>query len=136
MAFIGRFFAALLLLAAIPFHGLVPAVKITELTNPYVYSLLSGADPLVTAYVDAGWLPALVLLASTLLLVAALVGVLKGERWAASLVVLAAVFDALSLYLANTLGYTALDLSWLQVAALGGGMVLLWLIVRSVTKEV
>lgn len=136
MGLFGRLLAALLILAAIPFHGLVPAVKITEITNPYIYSLLSGADPLVTAYVDAGWLPAMALLVATLCLLGSFIGTLMGERWAAHLVMLAAIADAISLYLANTLGYTALGFSILQIAGLGGGMVLLWLFVRAVTKEV
>lgn len=134
MTFLGRLFAAALLLAAIPFHALVPAVKITGLFSPYVYDLLSGADPLVTAYVDAGWLASLLLLASSIALFAAIIGVLKGERWAALLVVLAAISDAVSLYAANTMGYTRLDFSALQIVGLGAAMVFIWVVVRMVTK--
>lgn len=135
LTWFGRIFAAVALIVALPFHGLVPTVKITEITNPYVYDLLSGADPLVTAYVDAGWLPALLLLAATLCLLGAVVGVLRGERFASRLIMLAAVCDAASLYFANTLGYTRLDFSMLQIIMMGGGMVLLWLLTRGVTSE-
>lgn len=135
LTWIGRLFAALLMIGALPFHGLVPAVKITEVTNPYIYSLLSGADPLVTAYVDAGWLPALLLLASTVCLLGAIYGVLRGERFGARLIMLAAISDAVSLYFANTLGYTTLGLGILQIAMLGGFMVALWLLTRAVTSE-
>jgi hypothetical protein len=117
-------------------HALVPVVKISQLTNPYVYSLLSGADPLITAYVDAGWAPALLLLFSTILLIGTFIGVLKGERWAAGLVVLAAFADAASLYFAQTLGYTSLGLGAGTIALLGVGMAVLFILVRMVTRRV
>ncbi|MEE4207937.1 MAG: hypothetical protein V2I43_01565 [Parvularcula sp.] len=136
MAVVLRLIVALLLLPVLALHALAPVVKITQITNPYVYSLLSGADPLVTAYVDAGWVPVLLLLAATLLLVGTIVGVLKGERWAAGLFVLAAFADAASLYFAETMGYTSLGLGFGQVALLGLLMVVIFVIVRSVTRRV
>ena len=135
LTWIGRIFIALAIIIAVFFHALVPTVKITEITNPYVYSLLSGADPLITAYVDAGWLPVSLLMASTLSLFVAIIGVLRGERFAARLIMLAAVSDAVSLHLANTLGYTRLDLGAFQVVVLGSAMVVLWLFTRNVTSE-
>jgi hypothetical protein len=136
VAVVLRLIVALLLLPVLALHALAPVVKITQITNPYVYSLLSGADPLVTAYVDAGWVPVLLLLAATLLLVGTIVGVLKGERWAAGLFVLAAFADAASLYFAETMGYTSLGLGFGQVALLGLLMVVIFVIVRSVTRRV
>lgn len=135
LVWLGRIVLAIVMLLAVPFHGLVPTVKITEVTNPYLYSLLSGADPLVTAYVDAGWLPAMLLLASTLCFLGAIYGVLRGERFAARLIMLAAIADAVSLYFANTLGYTQLGFTVGQIAVLGGGMIVLWMLVRAVTSE-
>jgi hypothetical protein len=136
VAIIARIFIALVLLPVIAVHALVPVVKISQLTNPYVYSLLSGADPLITAYVDAGWAPALLLLFSTILLIGTFIGVLKGERWAAGLVVLAAFADAASLYFAQTLGYTSLGLGAGTIALLGVGMAVLFILVRMVTRRV
>lgn len=135
LTWIGRIFVAFAIFIAAFFHALVPIVKITEITNPYVYSLLSGADPLITAYVDAGWLPVSLLMTSTLSLLVAIVGVVRGERFAARLIMLAAVSDAVSLQLANTMGYTRLDFSALQVLVLGSAMVVLWLFTRNVTSE-
>jgi len=136
MGFIGRLLAALLILGALPFHGLVPLVQVLSYTNDQLFEMLAGADPLVTAYVDAGFWPAVLLAASTLCLGGALVGVLKGERWAASLVFLAAVADAASLYVANAFGLVPVPLSMMQVAGLGAAMVALFLLVRGVTKPV
>lgn len=137
MAFVGRFLVALVfVLPALPFHALVPVLKVLQFTNEDLFLILGGADPLITAYVDAGWIPAGLLLVSTLCLLASLIGTLMGERWAAGLVILAAFLDAGSLYFANTLGYTALGLSFLQVASLGGAMLVIYLFVRWVTKEV
>ena len=136
MSFFGRLLAALIILAALPFHALVPVIQGLNFIDQNIYEMLAGADPLITAYVDAGPLPGLLLLFSTLCLGGALVGVLRGERWAASLILLIAVADAVSVYLANTMGYTELPLSILQIVMLGAGMVLLFLLVRGVTKPV
>jgi hypothetical protein len=135
MVWIGRIAAALLILLALPFHAIAPAVKLIGLFNANLYEMLVGADPLVTSFVDAGWLPSLLLLVATLALLGALVGVLRGERFAAGLVVLAAVFDALGLYFSATMGYVGLVFTWGQVLLLGLGMVVLWLLVRGVTSE-
>jgi hypothetical protein len=136
MAWIGRLIAALLILFALPFHALVPGLQIAQNFNDFARDVLTGADPLVTAYADAGWPATLCLGVATVCLLASLVGVLKGERWAASLIVLAAIADALSLYFAQTMSLTDLGLSWLQIAGLGAAMIVLWLIVRGVTREV
>ncbi|GGY49647.1 hypothetical protein [Parvularcula lutaonensis] len=134
MAFLFRLLVALVILLALPFHAIVPLVKIIGLFDDRVYEMLVGADPLVTAYVDAAWLPALLLLASTVMLAGAIVGVLKGERWAANLVFLTAVADAASIYFANSMGYTDLPFTILHIVGLGAGIVILWMVVRAVTK--
>ncbi|MEM7740736.1 MAG: hypothetical protein AAF225_08040 [Pseudomonadota bacterium] len=132
MRFIGRVFVALLVLAAIPAHLAVPTLYVTAFTNPYVYDLLSGADPLITSYADAGLLPAALLLVSSILLLLAFFQTLLHRGQPALLVFLTAILDAASLYAANTLGYTSLGLSLLQIAGLGAAIVILWLLVRAV----
>ena len=137
MAFIGRLLVALLfVLPALPFHALIPVLKVLQFTNEDLFLILGGADPLITAYVDAGFIPAGLLFISTICLLGSLFGTLMGERWAAGLVILAAFSDAASLHFANTMGYTELGLSALQIAGLGGLMVVIYLFVRWVTKEV
>ncbi|NNU17693.1 hypothetical protein HK107_15280 [Parvularcula sp. ZS-1/3] len=131
----GRIFTALLILAALPFHGIVPVVWISSFFDEYLYSLVSGADPKLLAYLDSGPGPIFLLLFSTIALIGALLGVLRGRRYAARLIMLAAIADALSLYLANKFGLTRIDLSALEITLLGAFMVVLWLIVRGVTKE-
>ncbi|MEM6912489.1 MAG: hypothetical protein AAF511_00785 [Pseudomonadota bacterium] len=132
MRFIGRVFVTLLVLAAIPAHLAVPTLYVTAFTNPYVYDLLSGADPLITSYADAGLLPAALLLTSNILLLLVFFQTLLHRGQPALLVFLAAILDAASLYAANTLGYTSLGLSLLQIAGLGAAIVILWLLVRAV----
>ncbi len=130
MRFIGRIFVALLVLAALPPHMIVPALFVAAYANPYAYDLLSGADPLITSYADAGIVPAALLAASCILLLVTFFQTLLHRGQPALLVFLAAIFDAASLYAANTLGYTKLGLSWLQVVGLGVGIMVLWLLVR------
>ncbi|MEM1409479.1 MAG: hypothetical protein AAGG79_01890 [Pseudomonadota bacterium] len=136
MVVFGRILASLAVLFALPFHALVPALQVASFTNPRIYDIGSGADPLITSYIDAGLWPALLLAASTVCLIGTLIGVIKGERWAASLVFLAAVADAFSLHLVRTLSLIDLPLTVLQIVGLGGGMVALFLLVRAVTKPV
>ncbi|MCQ8185926.1 hypothetical protein [Parvularcula maris] len=135
MVWIGRIVAALAILVALPFHAIAPAVKLIGPFNANLYEMLVGADPLVTSFVDAGWLPSMLLLVSTLALIGALIGVLRGERFAAGLIVVAAVFDALGLYFSATMGYVGLVFSIGQIVMLGLAMVVLWLLVRGVTSE-
>lgn len=134
MAFVARLVVALLILAALPAHALVPLVKTIGLFDDRIYEMLVGADPLVTAYVDAAWLPALLLLASSFMLLGAFIGVLRGERWAANLIMLTAVADAVSIYVANQTGYTELPFTMMQIIGLGAGIVVLWALTRTVTK--
>lgn len=136
MAFLARLVVAIIVLAALLVHALVPGLRILALVNANAYEMVAGADPLVTAYLDAGWPPALLLLGSTLCLAGALVGTLRGERWAATLIILAAIADAVSLYTASTMGVVALPLGPLAIAKLGASMVVLWLMVRGVTRPV
>ncbi|MEO1043030.1 MAG: hypothetical protein AAFX52_12140 [Pseudomonadota bacterium] len=135
MRFIGRVFVALLVLLALPAHFIVPALYTASFTNPYVYDLLSGADPLITSYADAGILPAALLAMSSILLLLAFFQTLLHRGQPALLVFLTALLDAGSLYAANTLGYTTLGISALQVAALGAAIVVLWLLVRAVQPK-
>lgn len=135
MRFIGRILVALLVLAALPAHMIVPALYIASYTSPYVYDLLSGADPLITSYADAGLVPALLLAVSCVLLVVTFVQTLFHRGQPALLVFLAAILDATSLYAANTLGYTSLGLSPLQIGVLGAGIIILWLLVRAVQPK-
>ena len=136
MAFVFRLVIALVMLAAALVHALVPGLTIAGFFSDQVFEMLAGADPLITAYVDAGAWPAVLLGASTLCMLFGAFGVVKGERWAASLVFLTAVADAVSVYLANTMSYTTLPLSLLQIAGLGASLVVLFLIVRAITKPV
>ncbi|MEM1379472.1 MAG: hypothetical protein AAGH41_02485 [Pseudomonadota bacterium] len=136
MGFVFRLLAALVILAAIPVHALVPGIIVLGFVDQNYYEMLAGADPLITAYVDAGWMPGGLLALSTVCLIGALIGTLRGERWAASLILLTAVANAVSLYLANTLGFTTLPLSLLQIAGLGAGIVILFFWVRAVTRPV
>ncbi|MEM0928350.1 MAG: hypothetical protein AAGI89_03565 [Pseudomonadota bacterium] len=135
MRFIGRLVVALLVLLALPAHMIVPTLFITSFTNPYIYDLLSGADPLITSYADAGLVPAALLAVSSPLLIVAFVQTLFHRGQPALLVLLAAILDAGSLYAANTLGYTSLGLSPLQIAMLGAGIIVLWLLVRAVQPK-
>lgn len=136
MTLLIRLLAIAATLVALFFHGLVPVVEIMEFTNPYYYSLLSGADPLITAYVDGAWAPGLLLGISTLCLLGTLIALFKGERWGASLVILAAVADAFSLHFAKVQGYTQPGFSALQIVGLGATMVVLFLLVRGGTRRV
>ena len=135
MRFIARIIVALLVLAALPAHMIVPALYVTSFTSPYVYDLLSGADPLITSYADAGIVPALLLATSCLLLLVTAVQTLIHRGQPALLVFLAAVLDAASLFAANTLGYPTVGLSALQGAGLGTAIVILWLLVRAVQPK-
>lgn len=136
MSFLGRLIVAILVLGAIPFHGLIPGLQLLGLVDQTRFEMFAGADPLVTAFIDAGTWPAVLLGASTVCLVGALIGVLKGERWAASLVLLTAVADAIAVYLAGNSDFVILPLSILQIIGLGAAMVVLFLLVRGVTKPV
>ena len=135
MRFISRIFVALLVLAALPPHMIVPALFVTAYANPYAYDLLSGADPLITSYADAGIVPAALLAVSCILLLVTFFQTLLHRGQPALLVFLAAILDAASLYAANTLGYTKLGIGPLQITALGTAIVVLWLLVRAVQPK-
>jgi hypothetical protein len=135
MVWIGRIIAALAMLLALPFHLIAPAVKISSLFDANIYEMLVGADPLVTSFVGASWLPSMLLLVSSLALIGAIFGVLRGERFAAGLVMVAAVFDALALFFASTMSYVGLVFTWPQIVMLGLFMVFLLMVTRGVTSE-
>jgi hypothetical protein len=135
MVWIGRILAALLLLLALPFHLIAPLIRISSFFDANLYEMLVGADPLLTSFAGGGWLPWVLLLISSLALIGAVVGVLRGERFAARLVMVAAVFDALALFFASTMSYTGQVFTWPQIVMLGLGIIVLWLLVRGVTSE-
>ena len=135
MRFVGRILVALLVLAALPAHMMVPALYVASFTNPYIYDLLSGADPLITSYADAGIVPAALLAVSAVLLIVTFFQTLLYRGKPALLVFLAAILDAASLYAANTLSYTNLGLTALQIVLLGAAIIVLWLLVRAVQPK-
>ena len=89
-------------------NGLIPYVWLAQHTNPYIYSLLSGADPIITAYLENAVVTVPILVMVMILFGTAAIRFFQRRAVAAKLVIAACALIVVSLAIADHRGLTAL----------------------------